>query len=724
MTTSARGDEASPRQPVVPDWLVNLAALGWRVLAVTAMVAVVALVAASLWVVSATIAVSVVIAAVLAPSVVRLRTGGRTRTSAALIVWGIAMLTALAVLGVLALAFLPSAVDLARQVQAGLVAVQAQVEALGLPPAATNAARDVVDAIRAYGTGVAGGIVASAAAIVTVLILSAFLVFFLIKDGDLGWMWAFQDLGEAKRERITAAGSDALARVGGYLRGTTILAAAVAATTFVFLVILGVPLVVPLTILVFLAGYIPVFGGLVANIIVLLVAYAALGIGPCIALIVLIAIRNVVLSYLVRPSVYGRTVSIHPALVLVALPAGYELAGVVGLFAAVPLTAIVLAAAGAVVAIVEPDPRPPLPGIVPAWLDRIAQWSWRILVALVVLVVAVVVVVALPLVFAPLVLALILAATLDPLVHALERRSWSPTRAVLTALGGGTLLVVAILALATLALVDQVGGVSDLVVQGAQSIDSSSGGQLGLGVEAVGSGLLSMVRTITAVAQTAAAVGVVILLSLLLAFYFLRDGSRLWARVVERVSDDDRAELNGAGDRAFVVLGGYMVGTAAISFVGAASQFVIMVILGIPLALPVAVLSFILCFIPYIGGFVSTGIAFLLTVATGTPVDVLIMAIWTIVFNIVQGNIVSPLVYGRTVHVHPAVVLLAIPAAGAVAGIMGMFIVVPAIGIVAATWRPILAMLDRRPEPGISPGAPYDAARRDVVGTAPATGAG
>ena len=45
-----------------------------------------------------------------------------------------------------------------------------------------------------------------------------------------------------------------------------------------------------------------------------------------------------------------------------------------------------------------------------------------------------------------------------------------------------------------------------------------------------------------------------------------------------------------------------MIGTGAISFVGAASQFVIMVVLGIPLALPVFVLSFFLCFIPYIGG--------------------------------------------------------------------------------------------------------------------------
>ena len=105
-----------------------------------------------------------------------------------------------------------------------------------------------------------------------------------------------------------------------------------------------------------------------------------------------------------------------------------------------------------------------------------------------------------------------------------------------------------------------------------------------------------------------------------------------------------------------------MIGTAAISFVGAASQFVIMVVLGLPLALPVFVLSFFLGFIPYIGGFLSTGIAFLITIAVGSQADIVIMAIWTLVFNIVTGNIVSPIVYGKTVHIHPAIVLVAIPA--------------------------------------------------------------
>ena len=121
-----------------------------------------------------------------------------------------------------------------------------------------------------------------------------------------------------------------------------------------------------------------------------------------------------------------------------------------------------------------------------------------------------------------------------------------------------------------------------------------------------------------------------------------------------------------------------MVGTGLISLVGAASQLVIMLVLGIPFAFAVFVLSFVLCFIPYIGGFISTGIAFLLTVAFGSQEAIIVMALWTVVFNLVTGNVVAPLVYGKTVHLHPAVVLVAIPAGAAVAGILGMFVVVPA----------------------------------------------
>jgi len=74
-----------------------------------------------------------------------------------------------------------------------------------------------------------------------------------------------------------------------------------------------------------------------------------------------------------------------------------------------------------------------------------------------------------------------------------------------------------------------------------------------------------------------------------------------------------------------------------------------------------------------------------------------IMFVYTIVFNLVQGNIVTPLVYTRTVSLHPAIVLLAIPAGGALAGIAGMFLAVPILAVISATWRSVLLVLGDTP---------------------------
>ncbi len=170
----------------------------------------------------------------------------------------------------------------------------------------------------------------------------------------------------------------------------------------------------------------------------------------------------------------------------------------------------------------------------------------------------------------------------------------------------------------------------------------------------------------------------------------------MWHLATDRLPAGRRADLEGTGDRAVGVLGGYMVGTAAISGVSAGSQWVIMTILGLPLALPLAVFAFFLGFIPYIGSFIATFAAFLVAVAVGSPTDIVIMGIYTLVFNIITGSFIAPVVYGRVASIHPAVVLVAIPAGSTLAGVLGMFLAVPVIGIVAVTWRSALRLLDPR----------------------------
>jgi predicted PurR-regulated permease PerM len=697
---------------IVPPWLVALAELGWRVLVITVLVVVLALAATVVWTVVAAIVLTIVVAAVFAPMVLRFRAGGHSRNGAAGIVWATIMLVGIAILLLLAVVFLPYLGELAQTMDASVAETQAELESAGAPAWVG----DLLEQAAAAGReGVAQTIGTWLANVVGVVILAVFLLFFFLRDGDLAWLWMFQSAPPEKRERITAAGDEALKRVGGYLRGTTILAAIVSLTDLLFMLLLGVPMAGPLAVLVFLGGYVPYFGSIVTSAIVLIVTYADVGPQAAVVMLVLMGVRGIVLSTFVRPSVYGHTVHIHPALVLVVLPAGYELAGVIGLFAAVPVTAVILATADAALELVRPERPPRLPQLVPAWLDHLAQYSWRILVSLALIALFVVILAAIPLVVAPVIVATIFAAALEPIVRWLIGRGRSRGRAAFVAVAGSFLAIVGLLVLAFVSLFEQADEIAATASDGADDIDSAASGQLGAVSDTIQRGGAAAVETIANLSGAIPAIITVVVLATLLAFYFLRDGGELWHRVVMHANTRHQVWIDAAAGRAFGVLGGYMVGTAAISFVGAASMFVIMVLLDLPLALPVFVLSFILGFIPYIGSLISTLIAFLIAVAAGSTTDVVIMGLWTLVFNIVQGNVVSPLVYGRTVHLHPAVVLVAIPAGSAVAGVLGMFLVVPALGAVAATWRTVIALLG-----GTVPESPADTATAAEADSGPA----
>lgn len=695
-TSPAAGQGTWEVSDLVPEWLVNLAALGWRVLVIAALVLVSAYLASILWTVVASIAVAIVVAAVFAPLVLRQREQGRSRGAAAGIAWLAAIATVVGLLALMVLAVLPVAAELFSRIATGVQELQSTLSDAGAPATVSDVAADINEALDGALAETVSGIVASAASVVTILILATFLLFYFLRDGDKAWLWIFQAVSGRKRDRITTAGDEALARVGGYLRSTTIHAGLVAVSDFVFMLVVGVPMALPLAILVFFGGYVPYFGGVVTTAIVLLVALGALGPVPTLILIVLFVIRDVVLRYYGRRSPVRPTVDVHPALVVVAVLAGYELAGIAGLVAAVPVTAFIVTTWDAVKSIIEPDSPPHLPGLVPAWLDRMAQFSWRILIGIGFIALLVLILTTAPLVVLPIVFALILAATLEPLTEILMQRGQTRGRAALVAVTGSFVVVAAVMALSIYSLVESAPELGDTVTSGADSASESVDGNLDLAAEAVATGATAAVETIVHLGQTFGAAVVIAVVSTLLTLYFLRDGERVWNRALSHFRTDVRDDVHAAGSRAFNVLGGYMIGTGLISFVGAGSQFVIMVVLGLPLAMPVFVLSFFLGFIPYIGGFISTLIAFLIAVAVGSTADIVIMFIWTIAFNLVTGNIVAPLVYGKTVHIHPAIVLVAIPAGSAIAGILGMFIVVPALGVVAVSWRTVLRVMSVR----------------------------
>ena len=691
MTASGSADSQ------VPAWVRRTGAISWRLLAIGGLVVVLVWAAFLLGTVTASVLLALIVAAAFAPMMQRLGARGWSRTKAAAATTVAAVVVGLVLFLLLALALIPGSRDLVLAIRAGTDALHAQLVAASIDPLVADQLADVAEGIRSWIGAQVGALASRVADIATVMILALFLIFFVLQDGARVWAWLLQSTTAQKRERVEATGHDALERVGGYLRLTTVLSAVRAAGFGAFLWLLGVPQVPVLALLVFAGGFIPYLGGIVSMGIVLLVALAT--VGPQVTWIVLIlgVVMSAIVSLVVRPTVSGKSVHLHPAIVLIALPVGAAVAGIIGLFAATPVTALIVAFGGGAIAVLEPDEAPRQDRIVSGWVDRLARWSWRLLAAIVVIAIVLFVIGQAPIVITPVVLAIIISATVAPLARMLRRRGWSASRASLAVTGGAVVIILAVVSTAVAQLAAPIGDAISSSLSGAAALEDDGGGALswveGL-AQTVGGDVLSAIADFL---QAIAAVSVVFVLATLLTFYFVRDGHAARTRILERGPHWRREPLEQASVRSVEILGGYMFGTAAISAVGAISQLSIMLLMGLPYAVPIAVLSFILAFIPYIGGFITTGHAFLIAVQFGTPTQIAIMFVYTIVFNIIQGNVVTPIVYNRAVNLHPAVVLLAIPAGGAVAGVAGMFLAVPFLAVLSATWRTALYVLGDRP---------------------------
>lgn len=188
----------------------------------------------------------------------------------------------------------------------------------------------------------------------TGFILVLFILFFFLKDGPSIWRFLLRPLRPAWQARAAHAGDCAIDVLGGYLRGTALVA--LVDTVFIggAVWILDVPLAVPLSILVFLAAFVPIVGATVTGVIAALVALVTVGLSAAIWVSVVVIVVNQLEGNLLSPVVLGRSLQLHSLAVLLALTAGTILGGIVGTLLAVPLTGVAWAVAKS-----WNDPLPP-----------------------------------------------------------------------------------------------------------------------------------------------------------------------------------------------------------------------------------------------------------------------------------------------------------------------------------------------------------------------------
>lgn len=205
-----------------------------------------------------------------------------------------------------------------------------------------------LDLLRRSSGQIAGGVMSGAAAIVqfiTAFVLALVLLFFFVKDGPAIVDWILARTPPSHRATVRAVGRRAWTALSGFVRGTAAVALIDAVGIGIGLAILGVPLVLPISVLVFLGGFIPVIGAFLTGMIAVLVALAATDLQTALLTLAIVVAVQQFESNVLQPVIMRRAVSLHPIVLLGALTAGGVLIGIIGAFLAVPIAAV-LAAVG------------------------------------------------------------------------------------------------------------------------------------------------------------------------------------------------------------------------------------------------------------------------------------------------------------------------------------------------------------------------------------------
>jgi putative heme transporter len=344
----------------------------------------------------------------------------------------------------------------------------------------------------------------------------------------------------------------------------------------------------------------------------------------------------------------------------------------------------------------QPLPADPVRRVATPWSDGIGRLAIRAIQIIIVVVLLAGIIWGIrqvTVVIIPLILALIFAAAFAPVVTWMRRHGVPALVATLITL----LAVVGILGglgwVIYLAVRDQWDELSESATQGFQQAvnwaqdlpfaptqdqldEWTKSLQDFLTSSQFGSGALAGVSAIATFLT-----GFVLLVVIL--FFFLKDGPRMWEFVLRPFHGTQYDRAQRVGHKAITVLGSYVRGTASVAAVDAIGILIGLLILQVPLAIPLAVLVFLLAFIPIVGAVTAGALAAAVALVAQGPVIALIVVGIVVAVNQLEGNFLQPVLMGRTLKLHSFVVLVVLAGGTAIGGILGTLLAVP---ITAVVW--------------------------------------
>ena len=183
-----------------------------------------------------------------------------------------------------------------------------------------------------------------------------------------------------------------------------------------------------------------------------------------------------------------------------------------------------------------------------------------------------------------------------------------------------------------------------------------------------------------------------IVIVLVLSFFLLLDGKRLFEWVIGELGPTHGPRWRTVAEDVYRSVGGYVVGALTISLIAGVTTYLVLTLLGVPFAVPLAVLAAFFSLIPLVGATIAgTIIAFVAALGGDFPSDLIIWVIYFVIYQQVENNVIQPQIFRRTVAIHPLMVIVALLVGASLLGIVGALLAIPIAGalqiVIRDWWR-------------------------------------
>ncbi|MFJ1583266.1 AI-2E family transporter [Streptomyces sp. NPDC088197] len=346
--------------------------------------------------------------------------------------------------------------------------------------------------------------------------------------------------------------------------------------------------------------------------------------------------------------------------------------------------------------VVVPAPRAPQPDPVSAvpWSMRVgAEVGWRLLVLAGTVWVLMRVIGAVQLVVLAFTAGLLITALLQPFVARLKRRGVPRGVATAMVFVGGFVIMGLVGWFVVWQVMDNISNLSTSLQDGVNEVKKwllnspfhVTDDQINQVAKNLQEAIGSNTKALTDAGLQGVTVIVELLTGILLAMFstlfLLYDGPNIWNWFLKLFPDAARDGLAGAGPRAWRTLTLYVRGTVIVALIDAIFIGVGIFFLGVPMAVPLAVVIFLSSFVPLVGAVASGFIAVVVALVTQGPFTALMVLVVVLAVQQIEGHILQPFILGRAVRVHPLAVVLSVAAGSMIAGIGGAVVAVPLVAV-------------------------------------------